>query len=90
MIRISTIGDVGLDRHIQRDKVTLYQEAKTSFLLVQDCIFLKDETDGCLGVCYQSFSTWEYREDYTGSHLPHYLNYFMVHLVDGYLQTGEY
>lgn len=46
--------------------------------------------DNTLGLSDNNLIQWTEREDYTGSHLPHYLNYFMVHLVDGYLQTGGY
>lgn len=50
----------------------------------------EERGDTVLGLDDYGDVTWEARTDYTRIHLPHYLNYFMVHIVGSYLQTGGY
>lgn len=52
------------------------------------CLSVK--IDEMLGLIDDDNINWKSRTDYTGYYLPYYLNYFMVHICDGYLQSGGY
>ncbi len=55
-------------------------------------IYLSTKQDSQIGMYYEGLQRWSYnsQESYTDTSIVHSLNYFMIHLVDGYLQTGEY
>ncbi len=83
MIKVGRkVGAVLLDEHVR------YSTRSSSVVVNETSIYL--EEDDTLGLLDNDTILWAERHDYTGHHLPHYLNYFMIHLVDGYLQTGGY
>ncbi len=81
MIRIMGSGGIELDNHIKAP-------LRVQIEMGQRWMYLYE--DDTLGLLDNDTILWAERHDYTGHHLPHYLNYFMIHLVDGFLNTGEY
>lgn len=49
-----------------------------------------EASDCILGLDDNILIDWKTRTDYTGAYLSYYVNYFMLRLVDGYLQEGDY
>ena len=88
MIKVFYVEAVEVDEPIEDTELFESYESPCLVIVARSTIYLHN--DDWLGLSDEDLIRWELRKDYTGSHLPHYLNYFMVHLVDGYLQTGEY
>ncbi len=91
MIKIYNPYGVTLDNHIKIEEEEDSEGASNCPVIIKPAqMYVRDDEDKCLGFEDKDLIRWKRRQDYTGHHLPHYLNYFMIHLVDGYLQTGKY
>lgn len=52
--------------------------------------YLSLRVDSCLGISDKDLIRWNVVKEYTNDNLPHYVNHFMLHIIEGYLETGEY
>ncbi len=83
-------GNVGILSKCSWDRVNI--DNKYEVMVNHSDIYLSSAQDSQIGMYYEGLQSWDYQpqDSYTDTSIVHYLNHFMIHLVDGYLQTGEY